>query len=843
MVPYRSTLTQIERLDIAAARGAQVRSRSRWIEEGESSSAFFLRQEKKCGVDGRISALRQGNGSIVSSPGDLCETFQSFYTSLFSTEPVDTAAQDSLFENMESSLSAGQAKACEGCLSQDECFTALQGMAHNNALGSDNLPMGFYVKFWHVLGADLVLTLNSSFSTGSLSLSQRRGLITLSFKKGDRLEPKNWRPITLLNVDYKIASRALAGRLRQVIHAVVAPDQSCGVPGRYIGENVSFLRDVVHFASSSDVPVAILSLDQEKAFDRVDWSFLRRTLCHMGFGPDFVHWVDVLYGGVQSAVNVNGYLSSFFSLTRGVRQGCPLSPLLYVLYAEVLACNIRANPSISGLALPGESQPLPVISQYADDTTLVVTSDRAITACFNTYSLFEKGSGSRLNLDKCRGLWLGPWKDRQHPPVDLQWCSDKIKVLGIYVGPTVTDEDNWRPRISAVENVLHSWRQRSLSLSGRALIINSLALSRIWYVASMVPMPDSVSRELNTAIFKFFWKGKPDLVSRSTIAQHPFLGGLSVVSIGSKAQALLAQWVKRWSLNPGPWSTLMSFWFTSLFRSSPFEVFSCPFAFAPERLPPFYHALLLAWRSLEGAFCASRASLVIGTFSGLEVSPLSEVSAKSCYLFLLSKHHTSPHCVSKFRAQFGPLYWSSTWQSLSFFPLDRPVFDVAWKIAHGVLYTADRLVSFGYNVPPLCLCGLASETLPHLFFACPLAQSVLSWLQSLMVTASPLCPSLLCRHVLFGFSPDELHCVPRIFVYLLNVCKFYIWHARNDFRFRDVPPSALDLIASVRARVRFHLPLFFRRFHSIRRRRYFLRQWCARGVIASLQQDRLLIHL
>ena len=176
----------------------------------------------------------------------------------------------------------------------------------------------------------------------------------------------------------------------------MAPDQSCGVPGRYIGENVSFLRDVVHFASSSDVPVAILSLDQEKALDRVDWSFLRCTLCHMGFGPNFVQWVDVLYGGVQSAVNINGYLSSFFSLTRGVRQGCPLSPLLYVLCAEVLACNIRAKPS--GLALPGESQPVPVISQYADDTTLVVNSDRAIILCFNTYSLFEKGPGSRLNL-------------------------------------------------------------------------------------------------------------------------------------------------------------------------------------------------------------------------------------------------------------------------------------------------------------------------------------------------------------------------------------------------------------------------------------------------------------
>ena len=142
-----------------------------------------------------------------------------------------------------------------------------------------------------------------------------------------------------------------------------------------------------------------------------------------------------------------------------------------------------------------------------------------------------------------------------------------------------------------------------------------------------------------------------------------------------------------------------------------------------------------------------------------------------------------------------------------------------------------------------CFCRLAPETLEHLFFAYPLAQSVLSRLQSLMVTSSPLCPSLLCRHVFFSFNPDELNCVPRIFVYILNVCKFYIWHIRNDFRFRDVPPSAIDLIASVRALVRFNLPLFFRRFHSARRRRFFLRQWCARGVIATIEQDRLLLHI
>ena len=110
--------------------------------------------------------------------------FQSFYSSLFSAEPVDTAAQDSLFESMESSLSEDQAEVCEGHLSMDECFAALNGMAHNKAPGIDGLPMEFYVKFWNVLGADLVLTLNSSFSTGSLSLSQAEVLSPSLIKRG-----------------------------------------------------------------------------------------------------------------------------------------------------------------------------------------------------------------------------------------------------------------------------------------------------------------------------------------------------------------------------------------------------------------------------------------------------------------------------------------------------------------------------------------------------------------------------------------------------------------------------------------------------------------------------------
>ena len=169
--------------------------------------------------------------------------------------------------------------------------------------------------------------------------------------------------------------------------------------------------------------------------------------------------------------------------------------------------------------------------------------------------------------------------------------------------------------------------------------------------------------------------------------------------------------------------------------------------------------------------------------------------------------------------------------------------DPSWKISHGVLYTAARLFSFGLNYGVSCFCRIAPETPEHLFFSCPLAQSVLSWLQSLMFRSSLGCPSLCCRHVLFGFSPVELRVVPNIFVYMLNVCKYFIWNARNDFRFRDVWPGAIVVIEGVKARVKFHLPLFFKRFKSPKHRRLFHRQWGASGVIGSVSGSRFVLHL
>ena len=311
---------------------------------------------------GSVILYRSTFTLVKSSLGDICESWSDFYKSLFTACTVDLVAQSALLSNVSSSLTAEQAALCEGHLVPDEVRAALLGMARNKTPGSDGLPMEFYLTFWDVLGSDLVEVFNASFDAGRMSSSQRSALISLLFKKGDRLLHKNWHPIGLLNVDYKLCARALAGRLLKVLHFVVHPDQTCGVRGRYFGKNVSLLRDIAAFVNQEDLSAAVLSLDQEKAFHCVDWGFLRSTLVHMGFGRSFVSWVDLLYHGICSNVLVNGYMSAPFWPSRGVWQGCPLSPLLYVISIEVLAANLHAHPDIVGLRLPQSSDPLPALS-------------------------------------------------------------------------------------------------------------------------------------------------------------------------------------------------------------------------------------------------------------------------------------------------------------------------------------------------------------------------------------------------------------------------------------------------------------------------------------------------
>ena len=159
-----------------------------------------------------------------------------------------------------------------------------------------------------------------------MSITQRRGVLCLLPKKNDPLLLKNWRPISLFNQDYKLIAKLIAKRIKLCLDAIIDIDQTGFIKGRYIGQNIRNTIDIIHYCEQQDKAGILISIDFEKALDKLEWSFIKKSLNFF--------WVNILYTEIVSCVSNNGYASEYSSIERGVRQGCLLSPYLFIITAE-----------------------------------------------------------------------------------------------------------------------------------------------------------------------------------------------------------------------------------------------------------------------------------------------------------------------------------------------------------------------------------------------------------------------------------------------------------------------------------------------------------------------------
>ena len=276
----------------------------------------------------------------------------------------------------------------------------------------------------------MTASFNYAFQTGSLSISQKRGIISLIPKQNkDKTLLENLRPISLLNSDYKILTKSITKRLETVLPKIINPDQTGYIKGRFIGENVRLIQDIMFHTKLEEKPGIALFLDFRKAFDTIEWNYIKTALQMFNFGPDVRNWFDVIYHQASSCVLHNGHASDFFHLERGVRQGCPLSGLLFVIGIELSARALKRDPTIQGITV---GQKEIKITQYADDTTVLLKDLDSVLQLLKLLDQFKRVSGLEINANKTEAMWLGSWRNRKNKPFGFKWPHEPIYALGIH---------------------------------------------------------------------------------------------------------------------------------------------------------------------------------------------------------------------------------------------------------------------------------------------------------------------------------------------------------------------------------------------------------------------------
>ncbi len=303
---------------------ALLRAKFTRLNDMDSPTAFFFGLEKKPRVHKHLHQLKLPDGRVSTAQMEINAFAVSFYEDLYRAEPCNEAESDVLLSDLPQ-LSMKDKKDLESLLTMAELSRAVQELNPGKSPGLDGLSAEFYKAFWNLIGQDFYDVLVESIEREMLPLSCRRAVLTLIPKKGDLGCLKNWRPISLLCVDLKIFSKALTNRLKTCIETVIHNDQSYCIPNRTIFDNLFLVRDIITVSKRHNLDIGLFSLDQEKAFDRVDHSYLFKTLEAFGFGHNFVSFIRLMYSDIYSMLRVNGTLTRPFSVTRGIRQGCPLS--------------------------------------------------------------------------------------------------------------------------------------------------------------------------------------------------------------------------------------------------------------------------------------------------------------------------------------------------------------------------------------------------------------------------------------------------------------------------------------------------------------------------------------
>lgn len=481
-----------------------------------------------------LDQIQLQTGEILT--GSILESYlREYYQEQFA--PNNTSNESDAFFNEIPKLNENDKLSLEDQYTFAEFKLSTETMARNTAPGMDGLTPEFYNHFKSLIVPDLLEVFNSThINNEPFPSSWTTQVLKLIPKTGNNKDINNWRAISLCNADYKIIMKSIANRLKVVIGTVVDIDQSYCIPGRTIYDNVMVAKYIFDYHDKMNLPLGMLTLDQSKAFDNVAHSYLFVTLRQMNFPNSFIQIIKNLYNDSKIIIKHKGKLLSPVPFLKGIRQGCPLSGMLYSIVIETFLHNLRKNMINCSLQLPHTNKSLTTLA-YADDIMIFVVSESAFEHINFTIEQYGVYSGAKINFNKSKGLWVGCWKGRQDMPLGVAWKSDSVRYLGLSIGIGDINLNN-QSIMSKLTRVLGAWnlRIRNLSLRGRVIILNYIIASSIYHILKCHVPEAPILKAIQERILTAFWSGRRWL-AEPVLYQNVCEGGIALVHIPSKSHS------------------------------------------------------------------------------------------------------------------------------------------------------------------------------------------------------------------------------------------------------------------------------------------------------------------
>lgn len=526
-----------------------------WLLKGDRNTSFFHGIANGRKRKNHIFSLHSGEDQITDR-GQIQEHIYEYYKKLFGKEPLRNIHlslgvwDDNLRLSDEDNVNLVKP------FTWEEVDEVLKSMKVNTAPGPDGFPVGFYKQLWSEF-RPLIKEMLDDLYKGRLDTDRiNYGVISLLPKIKDANTIKHYRPICLQNVILKFITKAITLRVTKVISGVVNWTQTAFIPGRYILDGCVILHEAIHELKKEKIPGVVFKIDFEKAYDRVQWEFLYEVMQKKNFGQHFISWVKKINEGGKVSININGEMGPFFKTYRGLRQGDPLSPILFNRVGDALSAILEEatkNGVLEGL-VPNLVEGGLTHLQYADDTILFTkaTSSNILALKFLLFC-FEEMSGMKINYQKSEVYVLGVTKEIEEEIADMLNCKVgemPFNYLGLPMGVEKLGKKVFTPLMQKIEKRLESWHSGHLSFGGREIRINSCLSSVPLYAMGFYKLPDDFHHKIDSIRGRFYWQGtggkkKYHMIRWSALSRPKDFGGLGFIDTKVMNMCLLSKWIMK----------------------------------------------------------------------------------------------------------------------------------------------------------------------------------------------------------------------------------------------------------------------------------------------------------